>query len=107
MSSSDILSALVEIFNDSIVFDTFCQDDTTVDSLPSILRGLHPEYLPTPGAVVSDQLLTMIRWSRKTATRLIQMYCSFNILLWFNHVFDFPNAGTIRAENWSQVQSEC
>jgi hypothetical protein len=99
MSSSDILRALVEIFNDSVAFDNFCQDDTTVDSLPSILNGLHPEHLPTPGAVVSDQLLTMIRWSRKTATRLIQMYCSFNILLWFNHVFDFPNAGMTRVEN--------
>lgn len=99
MSSSDILRALVEIFNDSVVFDNFCQDDTTVDSLPSILNGLHPEHLPTPGAVVSDQLLTMIRWSRKTATRLIQMYCSFNILLRFNHVFDFPNAGMTRVEN--------
>jgi hypothetical protein len=99
MSSGEILRALVAIFNESGDFDNFCNNDNTVDMLPSILNQLHPDYLPAPGPVVSDQLLTMIRWSRKTATRLIQMYCSFNIVLWFNHVFDFPNAGMTRVEN--------
>jgi hypothetical protein len=76
MSSADILRALCSIFNDSAEFDQFCYDDATIGMLPSIFHGLHPEHLPFPGPVVADQLLTMIRWSRKTATRLIQMYSS-------------------------------
>lgn len=73
MSSADLLRALAETFNDSEHFDQFCQNDLTVDLLPSIFHGLHPEHLPSPGRVTTDQLMTMIRWSRKTATRLIQM----------------------------------
>jgi hypothetical protein len=73
MSSSDLLRALADCFNDSDDFDQYCHDDLTIDMLPAIFQGLHPEHLPSPGRVTSDQLMTMIRWSRKTATRLIQM----------------------------------
>jgi hypothetical protein len=75
MTSADLLRALCDFFNDNSDFDNFCRDDATIGLLPSIFQGLHPDHLPTPGRVVSDQLLTMIRWSRKTATRLISMYC--------------------------------
>ncbi len=73
MSSADLLRALADTFNDSSVFDTFCQNDMTADLLPSIFQGLHPEHLPSPGRLTTDQLMTGIRWSRKTSTRLIQM----------------------------------
>jgi hypothetical protein len=73
MTSSELLRSICRIFNESSEFDDFCREDVTITMLPSIFQALHPEYLPTPGPVVSDQLLTMIRWSRKSATRLIQM----------------------------------
>jgi hypothetical protein len=73
MSSGDLLRALADAFNDSGDFDQHCANDLTTDQLPSILAGLHPEHLPSPGRVTPDQLMTMIRWSRRTATRLIQM----------------------------------
>jgi hypothetical protein len=75
MSSGDLLRAITDAFNDSDDFDQYCANDMTMDHcvLPSIFEGLHPDHLPTPGKVTSDQLMTMIRWSRKTATRLIQM----------------------------------
>ncbi len=76
MSSDQVLTKITELFNTSQGFDNFCIADLTVEQHPAlgdILRGIHAEYVPSPGPVTSEQLLTMIRWSRRVATRLITM----------------------------------
>lgn len=76
MTSDQVLEQITVMFNTCQGFDDFCASDLTVEQHPGlgdILQGIHAEYLPSPGPVTSEQLLTMIRWSRRVATRLITM----------------------------------
>jgi hypothetical protein len=76
MPADQILEEITRIFNTSQDFDAFCYANTTISSHPAlsdIFHGIHPEHLPGPGQVTSEQLMTLIRWSRRIATRLISM----------------------------------
>lgn len=74
MTADQLLAEITRMFNETESdFDDFTRANTTIDKMPDIFRGIHPEHLPAPGPVTSDQLLTMIRWSRRVSTRLITM----------------------------------
>jgi hypothetical protein len=76
MTSDQVFAEITNKFNTCQSFDDFCAADDTISSHPAlsdIFHGIHPEHLPSPGVVTSEQLSTMIRWSRRVATRLITM----------------------------------
>jgi hypothetical protein len=76
MTADQVFAAITKRFNEDDSFDAFCAGDLTISSAPAlsdIFEGIHPEHLPRPGPVTCEQLLTMIRWSRRVATRLITM----------------------------------
>ena len=76
MTSDQVFAEITIKFNTCQDFDAFCAADDTLTShaaLSDIFHGIHPEHLPAPGEATSEQLLTMVRWSRRVATRLITM----------------------------------
>ncbi len=81
MTADQVFGEITNLFNTCTDFDAFCTSDDTISKSPclsDIFHGIHPEHLPSPGPVTSEQLMTLIRWSRRVATRLISMQaCKF------------------------------
>lgn len=73
--SSALLDQMVEIFNNSDEFDQYVQlDDTHTTCMSDVLGSLDPTARPQPGPLYSEQLLTLINWTRKTTTFLVTKY---------------------------------
>jgi hypothetical protein len=69
------LDQMVHIFNTSQHFDEYVQlDDTHLTCMSDVLGTLDPSAHPSPGPLHSEQLLTLINWTRKITTFLVTKY---------------------------------